>query len=483
MGGHAACGGSVAFLELRNLSFALWWTWVWVLFFPGDAQILSQYLPFPWWVTFLAAASASGAVLIAAPPLLRSLATWSQKPRIAVGATLTAISFALYYVKSEPLLFALVAVAGLLSTVWGAWTLGRLAGSGPKTSAGIASSMFVAAVLYLLVIGRPTFVEASLSALLPLASFVFAQIADRAGIEDRRPETPASVGGEKASASNATPEGPVSSLQPSSGWVANSVVAFLCTSAFGFFGSYIAQDASLEMAPVVIITIVAVSLPLWYMLGLDSSRILGIGQYASSVPLYVLGLVALIAAIALGKGFIPIAVVLVVAGWVFGIVFGWSSLMTLGGVPASPVLCILVVQAGTLAGSALVPLAGTIGLSGTLELVVPIILVVMLVLLLSALMLRSQSSAYRPAPPADADGRPGAGPQSPELAKLAACYGLSEREAEVCGRLLSGHSLQTIADEMVVSKSTVSTHAQHIYRKCGVHDRTGLAELLEDKDA
>jgi DNA-binding NarL/FixJ family response regulator len=52
---------------------------------------------------------------------------------------------------------------------------------------------------------------------------------------------------------------------------------------------------------------------------------------------------------------------------------------------------------------------------------------------------------------------------------------LTERELDVLRRLVTGKTKRQIAAELVVSQSTVHTHTVHIYAKCGVSTRAGLA--------
>ncbi len=52
---------------------------------------------------------------------------------------------------------------------------------------------------------------------------------------------------------------------------------------------------------------------------------------------------------------------------------------------------------------------------------------------------------------------------------------LTERELEVLRLLAAGRTKRQIAAELVVSQSTVHTHTVHIYAKCGVQTRAGLA--------
>ena len=52
---------------------------------------------------------------------------------------------------------------------------------------------------------------------------------------------------------------------------------------------------------------------------------------------------------------------------------------------------------------------------------------------------------------------------------------LTERELEVLQRLAAGRTKRQIAGELFISHSTVHTHTVHIYAKCGVSTRAGLA--------
>ena len=52
---------------------------------------------------------------------------------------------------------------------------------------------------------------------------------------------------------------------------------------------------------------------------------------------------------------------------------------------------------------------------------------------------------------------------------------LTERELEVLRLLASGRTKRQIAAELFISFSTVHTHTVHIYAKCGVSTRAGLA--------
>jgi HD-GYP domain-containing protein (c-di-GMP phosphodiesterase class II) len=66
-----------------------------------------------------------------------------------------------------------------------------------------------------------------------------------------------------------------------------------------------------------------------------------------------------------------------------------------------------------------------------------------------------------------ADAPPGSFPQLP--------VDLTERELEVLRLLASGRTKRQIAGELFISHSTVHTHTVHIYAKCDVSTRAGLA--------
>jgi len=66
-----------------------------------------------------------------------------------------------------------------------------------------------------------------------------------------------------------------------------------------------------------------------------------------------------------------------------------------------------------------------------------------------------------------------AGAPPPALPPLPA--DLTERELDILRRLAAGRTKREIAVELTISHSTVHTHTVHIYDKCGVRTRAGLA--------
>ena len=80
-----------------------------------------------------------------------------------------------------------------------------------------------------------------------------------------------------------------------------------------------------------------------------------------------------------------------------------------------------------------------------------------------------------------------AAPPGPSFAervqRLAAEYGLTERESQVFPYLTRGHGAAFIASEINISESTVRTHRTNIYRKLGVASREELLALIDETRA
>lgn len=66
-----------------------------------------------------------------------------------------------------------------------------------------------------------------------------------------------------------------------------------------------------------------------------------------------------------------------------------------------------------------------------------------------------------------------------KCAKVATDFALSDREQEVMVLLAKGRNLPYIQDELLLSKSTVSTHRQHIYQKLDIHSQQELINLVQ----
>lgn len=58
-------------------------------------------------------------------------------------------------------------------------------------------------------------------------------------------------------------------------------------------------------------------------------------------------------------------------------------------------------------------------------------------------------------------------------------FALSEREAEVMELIVRGHTVNRIAEELLVSVNTVRTHSKRLYAKLDVHKKQQLRDLVE----
>lgn len=58
-------------------------------------------------------------------------------------------------------------------------------------------------------------------------------------------------------------------------------------------------------------------------------------------------------------------------------------------------------------------------------------------------------------------------------------YALSAREQEVLVEFVHGYSMESIGRRLSISKDTVKTHVQRIYRKAGVSGKQGLVEFID----
>jgi DNA-binding CsgD family transcriptional regulator len=62
-------------------------------------------------------------------------------------------------------------------------------------------------------------------------------------------------------------------------------------------------------------------------------------------------------------------------------------------------------------------------------------------------------------------------------------FDLTTAEAEVALRVLRGHGLQNVADELRVTLSTVRVHLQRVFEKTGTHRQAELVRLLVELEA
>ncbi|MDR1184386.1 MAG: LuxR C-terminal-related transcriptional regulator [Coriobacteriales bacterium] len=64
---------------------------------------------------------------------------------------------------------------------------------------------------------------------------------------------------------------------------------------------------------------------------------------------------------------------------------------------------------------------------------------------------------------------------------VAGRYGLSSREEEILKLLVRGRNVSTVAKEIGLSRNTVKTHTEHIYKKLDVHTREELLLRMESE--
>lgn len=64
--------------------------------------------------------------------------------------------------------------------------------------------------------------------------------------------------------------------------------------------------------------------------------------------------------------------------------------------------------------------------------------------------------------------------------QLIEAYGLTEREGEIMTMFAKGRNLPYIQETLFLSKSTVSTHRQHIYAKLNIHSQQELIDLVQN---
>ena len=65
------------------------------------------------------------------------------------------------------------------------------------------------------------------------------------------------------------------------------------------------------------------------------------------------------------------------------------------------------------------------------------------------------------------------------IERICKAHGISKREEDVLRMLVAGLSRSKIESALELSEGTVRTHMNNIYRKCGVHSRGDLVEMVE----
>lgn len=68
-----------------------------------------------------------------------------------------------------------------------------------------------------------------------------------------------------------------------------------------------------------------------------------------------------------------------------------------------------------------------------------------------------------------------------KASRIALRYNLTPRETEVFMLLSKGRSNKLIEERLVISGHTVDSHVTHIYRKCDVHSRQEIMDMIEEE--
>ncbi len=198
---------------------------------------------------------------------------------------------------------------------------------------------------------------------------------------------------------------------------------------------------------------------------------------------------------------LPLAVGLLLLGWILSMIEGFVGTMTSGlasGIgfalfqvafwiktcelaEGSPVRARLLFGGAyamlaivILFGIALAPPIGALG--G--ELITPICSIVFFILL-AAMPSTSPETSPTAQTPKTPDGARAETPLSSSITSLCTDYKLSPREVEVFSLFVRGHSAKFIAGELVVSLHTVKTHIKRIYEKMNVHSKDELIALAD----
>ena len=69
------------------------------------------------------------------------------------------------------------------------------------------------------------------------------------------------------------------------------------------------------------------------------------------------------------------------------------------------------------------------------------------------------------------------------MERIAAQYGLTERERETASYIAKGYTTRRVAEELVVATSTVQSHSKSIYRKMGIHRKDELIQIVNEEKA
>ena len=122
-------------------------------------------------------------------------------------------------------------------------------------------------------------------------------------------------------------------------------------------------------------------------------------------------------------------------------------------------------------------LAGSVSISMHLWYMLAIVSLISMIALFALVLLNRHVTDFGKGEAADGN-EPAGEASGDNNADLGAEYGLTDRELEVLGLLEHGRSIPYIAEELLISTSTVKTHVQSIYRKLDVHTRQEFLDAV-----
>ena len=65
------------------------------------------------------------------------------------------------------------------------------------------------------------------------------------------------------------------------------------------------------------------------------------------------------------------------------------------------------------------------------------------------------------------------------MERVAAQYGLTQRERQTASLVAQGYSFKRVAEKLCVAPATVQGYSKSIYRKMGIHKKDELIEVVD----
>lgn len=451
-----------------SICFGFWWAWVWLLFFPGSMHFDGSQIHIMWMIFLLTSSLTLGALSLhpGASKLIDSVFARIASPLILAG--MTALCF---FALPTTLLHSFVMILGAFSALWMASCVARLASGDSKLVLfNMAVSLCLAVIIYLLVIGRPLLIEATLVSLLPLTMLLSS--------------TPLHIKKKGGTKSDIKESKPFFARFKMKHLVL--LVLFVSTTVFGVFKGYVTTSQNETMNIVIMLGIGVVTLAIALAAALSKESIRSESLFFVPLPFFIIGLAFLTAGI-VSRRFDLIATLFILMGWSCTNILGWNAIAQKaksGDYLKTIARGCFCWQFGTFTGTVLLEFSGrAFGQDSQFFIHLPLVTLVTMVVVMFAILLvvQAKTSSAKPKEkggdvqeglPADSKGA--------TIKRIAEECGLSERETEILCVLVRGHNLPTVAKELNLAKSTVATHTQNIYRKTGVHSRQELLMFVEE---